>query len=305
MSKSGDVKAKQDFERLVERLNPLADQALKRFAWPATTAPRRLAEAMNYSLWAGGKRLRPMLVFAACEAVGGKLEAAAPAAAAFEMIHTYSLIHDDLPAMDNDDLRRGKPTCHKAFDEATAILAGDAMLTYAFEAIGANTPDAPTAIALVTELARGAGMEGMAGGQMADLQAEGAKPDLQTLRGIHQRKTGALITSAVVCGGICGGICGGAKTDSLSKLRAFGEKIGLAFQVIDDILDQTATAEELGKSPGKDKASNKMTYPAVMGLEAAHKHAQELVDGACRELAGLKAPQALETIAHYFIARTH
>ncbi|MCC6572646.1 MAG: polyprenyl synthetase family protein [Planctomycetes bacterium] len=301
MTKAGGRNAKYDFERLVERFNPLADQALKRFAWANTTAPKKLVDSMNYSLWAGGKRLRPMLVLAGCEAVGGKLKDAMPAAAAFEMIHTYSLIHDDLPAMDDDDLRRGKPTNHKAFDEGTAILAGDAMLTYAFEVLSTHVKDATRANALVRELSRGAGMEGMAGGQLLDLEAEGARPNIDTLRGIHQRKTGALITSAVVCGGICGG----AKAATLKKLRAFGEKIGLAFQVIDDILDMTATAAELGKSPGKDKAANKMTYPAVMGLIGAKKHAEELVAAAVKQVAGLKAPAALQTIAGYFIARTH
>ncbi len=293
---------RQQYERLVERrFIPLADQALKRFAWPASRAPARLVQAMNYSLWAGGKRLRPVLVFAACEAVGGNPETASPAAAAFELIHTYSLIHDDLPAMDDDDLRRGKPTCHKAFDEGTAILAGDGMLTYAFEILVTHAPDAARAVDLVAEVARAAGIEGMVGGQLEDLENEGRAPNLDILRRIHECKTGALFTAAVVCGGICGG----ADRAGREKLRSFGKLIGLAFQVIDDILDVTATAEELGKSPGKDKAANKMTYPSLMGLEAARAYAAELVEKACAEAASLKAPAALEAIARYFIARTH
>jgi len=289
------------FERLVKRLNKPIDQALKRFAWPGKDAPKRLLDAMSYSLWAGGKRLRPMLVLSACEAVGGTLKAALPVACAFEMVHTYSLIHDDLPAMDDDDLRRGQPTCHKAFDEATAILAGDAMLTYAFEVIASEAKSPAVGIKLLLELARGAGVEGMVGGQQADLEGEGKKHDLKQLVYIHSRKTGALITAAVVCGGIVGG----ADTATIARLRAFGQEIGLAFQVVDDVLDVTSTAEQLGKSPGKDQAASKLTYPAVMGLENAKKHAGELIARACNRLSRLPHPQALTTIAQYFVTRTH
>lgn len=299
MGKTTD--AKQNFERLLDRMQPMVEQALKRYAWPSTSAPPRLVEAMNYSLKAGGKRLRPMLVFAACEAVGGDLHEAMPVAAAFELVHTYSLIHDDLPAMDDDDLRRGMPTCHKAFDEATAILAGDAMNTYAFQTILEGVSDPVKAGAAALELARAAGLEGMVGGQMADLESEGAEADIERLRYIHAHKTGALITAAVVCGGIVGGADGAV----LSRLRRYGQQVGLAFQVVDDILDETATAEQLGKSPGKDSAANKMTYPRVMGLEAATKHAQELVESALAELKGLAKAEALGVIAAYFVARTH
>lgn len=296
-----DETAKHAFERLVERLSAPIDAALKRYAWSKADAPARLLEAMSYSLFAGGKRLRPMLVLAACEAVGGKLAKAMPVASAFEMIHTYSLIHDDLPAMDNDDLRRGRPTCHKAFDEATAILAGDGMLTYAFEVILRHVRPAPVAASVVLELAQGAGIEGMVGGQMADLEGEGKTLSMERLVYIHRRKTGALITAAVVCGGLIGG----APKSQLKRLRAFGREIGLAFQVVDDILDITSTAEQLGKSPGKDKAANKQTYPALMGLDKAKDHARELISRACRQIRGLKRPEALTTIAHYFVARTY
>lgn len=279
----------------------MVEQALRRFAWPDSAAPKRLVDAMNYSLYAGGKRLRPLLVLAACEAVGGDPRDAMPVAAALEMIHTYSLIHDDLPAMDDDDLRRGRPTCHKAYDEATAILAGDAMSTFAFQAVLEGVADPARAVAAARELAIGAGIEGMVGGQMADLESEGAEPDLARLRYIHEHKTGALITAAVVCGGILGG----ADAAVLARLRAYGRAIGLAFQVVDDILDETATAEQLGKSPGKDRDARKMTYPRVMGREKAKEHAQQLVRTALAELAGLKRSEGLAAIADYFVARTH
>ena len=296
-----DPTSKENFERLLNRMQPTVEQALKRFAWPASAAPQRIVDAMNYSLRAGGKRLRPMLVLASCEAVGGDIAEAQPVAAAFEMIHTYSLIHDDLPAMDDDDLRRGQPTCHKAFDEGTAILAGDAMCTYAFEAILTHVRDPGKAVAAGRELASVAGLEGMVGGQMADLEGEGKTPSAEQLRYIHEHKTGALITGAVVCGGIMGG----ADASQLERLRSYGKAIGLAFQVVDDILDETATAEELGKSPGKDSATRKMTYPGLYGLDGAKKYAQELVTGACSQLEGMNNAEALRTIADYFVARTH
>ena len=298
---SNTDRSKDNFERLLSRMNPLVEQALKRYAWPQSDAPKRLTDAMTYSLQAGGKRLRPMLVLAACEAVGGELEPALPVAAAFEMIHTYSLIHDDLPAMDDDDLRRGRPTCHKAFDEATAILAGDAMATYAFQAILTHVSDPAKAVSAGRELAVAAGLEGMVGGQMADLEGEGRTPSADELRYIHEHKTGALITAAVVCGGIMGG----ADDATLQHLRQYGQAIGLAFQVIDDILDETATAEQLGKSPGKDSASDKMTYPRLYGLEGARNYAEQLISEACGHLQGLKKADALQTIAEYFVARTY
>ncbi|MDC1142821.1 polyprenyl synthetase family protein [Planctomycetota bacterium] len=289
-----------DFERLLDRLSPMVNQALSLYAWPNSDAPKRLVEAMNYSLSAGGKRLRPMLVICGSEAVGGDPNEALPVAAAFEMIHTYSLIHDDLPSMDDDDLRRGKPTCHKAFDEATAILAGDAMCTYAFQAILQGVSDATKARDAAVELAQAAGLEGMVGGQVADLEGEGTKPDLEQLQYIHRRKTGALIASAVVCGGILGG----ATEPELVALRSYGEKVGLAFQVIDDVLDETATAEELGKSPGKDSAAGKQTYPALMGLAAAKEYAAKLVHEALADIDGLSG-EGLGVIANYFVARSY
>lgn len=298
---SNEQQDKSNFKRLLDRISPLVKQALSLYAWPEPDAPKRLVEAMDYSLSAGGKRLRPMLVICASEAVGGKVEEALPVAAAFEMIHTYSLIHDDLPSMDDDDLRRGKPTCHKAFDEATAILAGDAMCTYAFQAILMNVHDAKKARDAAIELTKASGLEGMVGGQIADLEGEGSQPDLEQLQYIHRRKTGALITAAVVCGGIVGG----ASTEQLDALRTYGQNIGLAFQVIDDILDETATAEELGKSPGKDSAAGKQTYPRLMGLEKAKKYADELVKQALDEIAILQETDGLAVIANYFVARSY
>ena len=290
----------KQFERLLDRFYPKVEEALNRFAWPGAEMPPRLREAMDYSLLAGGKRLRPILVLAACEAVGGDPITALPVAAAFEMVHTYSLIHDDLPAMDDDDLRRGRPTCHVKFGDATAILAGDGMMTFAFQSIAEGIDDPGAAIAVIRELSRAAGVEGMVGGQQADLESEGDAPDLERLRYIHRRKTGALIIAAVVCGAIVGG----ADKATIEALKRYGADIGLAFQVVDDILDLTATAEELGKSPGKDRAANKMTYPALMGLEEAKKHAEALVDNAERELESLgEAAGPLRTIARYIVER--
>jgi geranylgeranyl diphosphate synthase, type II len=289
------------FKRLLDRMMPLVEQALGRYAWPGSKAPARLVNAMNYSLLAGGKRLRPLLVLSACEAVGGNPQDAMPIAAAFEMVHTYSLIHDDLPAMDDDDLRRGLPTCHKAFDEATAILAGDAMCTYAFQTILQHVTDKTVAAEAALELALSAGLEGMVGGQMADLEGEGRQASLAELRYIHERKTGALITAAVVCGGILGG----AQSAQKEHLRRYGRAVGLAFQVVDDVLDETATAEKLGKSPGKDAATDKMTFPKLMGREAAMAHADELVALALAELSDLPDARALHTIAEYIVARGH
>lgn len=293
--------ARQNFERLLDRYAPMVEQALDHYAWPDVDAPTSLIDAMSYSLNAGGKRLRPMLAFAAAEACGAVATTAMPVAAALEMIHTYSLIHDDLPAMDDDDLRRGKPTCHKVYGDATAILAGDAMSTYAMQVVLEGIRDPHRAVAVGIELTRGAGLEGMVGGQQADLESEGTKPDLERLRYIHSRKTGALITAAVVCGGICGG----ATDDQLAALREYGRATGLAFQVVDDVLDETATAEELGKSPGKDSEVEKQTYPRLMGLDSARQHAQALIDTAMTVIDGLENPEPLRIIGRYFTARTY
>ena len=266
--------------------------------------PRQLHKAMRYSLLAGGKRLRPALVLASGEAMGASTDDLMPAACAIEMIHTYSLIHDDLPAMDNDDLRRGRPTCHKAFGEAVAILAGDALLTQAFRVLAADAAhsDAGKKLRVIREIATAAGsVDGMIGGQMADIENEGNDVDAQTLEYIHRSKTGALITAPVVVGGIIAG----ASEEQLDKLRAYGERIGLAFQIADDILDVTSTSEQLGKTPGKDQAANKATYPSVHGIPASERRARELVDEAVQIVSSLGLQtRVLEDIARFIIART-
>ncbi len=234
-------------------------------------APPRLLEAMRYSLLAGGKRLRPALVLGAADLVAGRDEMALPAACAIEMIHTYSLIHDDLPAMDDDDLRRGRPTLHKAYDEATAILAGDALLTMAFDmAAQAGRVD------IVREIAQAAGVRGMVGGQQLDMEGEGRGLGLEELRRIHAHKTGALIRASVRSGAMLAG----AGAEQLAALSVYGEGIGLAFQIADDILDVTGTEEKLGKRVGSDASKSKSTYPALMGLDGARQFAEETVRAA-------------------------
>lgn len=266
--------------------------------------PRQLHKAMRYSLLAGGKRLRPALVLAAGEALGAATDDLMPAACAIEMIHTYSLIHDDLPAMDNDDLRRGRPTCHKAFGEAAAVLAGDALLTQAFRVLASDAPlrDAARQIRVIREIATAAGsVDGMIGGQMADIENEGTQVDAATLEYIHRSKTGALITAPVVVGGIIAG----ASEEQLDKLRAYGKRIGLAFQIADDILDVTSTSEQLGKTPGKDQAANKATYPSVHGISASERRARELVEEAVEIVSSLRLRTGvLEGLARFIVART-
>ena len=251
--------------------------------------PERLLAAMEYSLLAGGKRLRPVLCLS-CAALCGLEEAGAlPFAASIELIHTYSLIHDDLPAMDNDDLRRGKPTNHKAFDEATAILAGDGLLTEAFACM-AETPLPPERVlAALGELARAAGAAGMVGGQMLDMEYTGAgKTDVQALAAMHARKTGALIRASC----LCGGLLAGAEAEQADALARYGAAFGAAFQIVDDILDVTGTAEELGKTPGKDSAQGKLSYPSLLGLERSRALALEQAGRAQASLAVFSGPEA-------------
>ena len=276
---------------------------LDRLVPSETTPPVQLHRAMRYSLLAGGKRLRPVLVLAAGEAFGADTDDLMPAACAIEMIHTYSLIHDDLPAMDNDDLRRGRPTCHKAFGEAVAILAGDALLTQAFRVLASDAPhrNAERQVRVIREVATAAGtVEALIGGQMADIESEGKKVDATMLEYIHRSKTGAMITASVVVGGLLAG----ADEDQIEKLRKYGQRIGLAFQIADDILDVTSTSERLGKTPGKDQAANKATYPAIHGIAISEARARELVDEAVQavSLLGLKT-RVLEDIARFIIAR--
>ncbi|AFZ44741.1 farnesyl-diphosphate synthase [Halothece sp. PCC 7418] len=265
--------------------------------------PPQIYEAMRYSLLAGGKRLRPILCLATCELVGGSIEMAMPTACALEMIHTMSLIHDDLPAMDNDDYRRGKLTNHKKFGEDIAILAGDGLLAYAFEYIATYTQGVEPAAVLkvVSKLGHAVGATGLVGGQVVDLASEG-NPDinLETLNYIHTHKTGALLEACVVSGAILGG----ATEEDLGRLSRYAYDIGLAFQIVDDILDITATQEELGKTAGKDLEADKATYPRLLGLEASKAKADELTEAACAELASYgDSAMALQAIAQLIANR--
>ena len=244
----------------------------------APERPESLREAMRYSLLAGGKRLRPILCLAACELAGGDGGLAMPTAVALEMIHTMSLIHDDLPAMDDDDLRRGRPTNHKVYGEAVAILAGDALMTRAFEMVSLRSPGVPPdrLLKVVGELSLVAGAPGLVGGQVVDLESEGKDVDLDTLEYIHLHKTGALLSACV----ITGATIGGADEALIAALRVYARGIGLAFQIIDDILDITASSEVLGKTAGKDLIADKTTYPKLLGLEESRRRADALVSEA-------------------------
>ena len=267
--------------------------------------PLSLHKSMRYSVFAGGKRVRPILLLAACEAAGGDIVRAMPAACAMEMIHTHSLIHDDLPAMDDDDFRRGNPTNHKVFGEATAILAGDALLTEAFILLsddGASAGVAPVArLQVIREIAVCAGSRGMVGGQVVDMESEGHRDiDFATVQYIHTHKTGALIKASVRSGALLGG----ASPGQLDAVTRYGEAIGLAFQIADDILDIEGTTEEIGKDAGSDEARGKATYPAVIGLAESKRLAAELVDRAFEALSPLGAPaEPLRQIALYIIKR--
>jgi geranylgeranyl diphosphate synthase type II len=280
------------FKQQAEAVNT----ALQALLPSAGERPARLHEAMRYTVFAGGKRLRPVLCIAACEACGGTAEQAMNAACALELLHTYTLIHDDLPAMDDDTLRRGRPTCHIQFDEATAILAGDALLTLAFEVLAAQ----PQGGALALELARAAGSRGVIGGQAEDIAAEGKTLDADLVEYIHRNKTAALIRAACVMGGLCAG----ADFQCLEKLAVYGENTGLAFQIIDDLLDESSTVEELGKDIGSDKAKGKMTWPAAYGIEAARRKADELTSEACAATDGLPAGAQLKELTKHMLRRT-
>ena len=270
-----------DFTAKLNTYVTLAEQGIEAQLPAAGTRPARLHEAMRYSMQAGGKRLRPVLLLAAADLRGNPLHDPLPAAVAIECVHTYSLIHDDLPCMDNDDLRRGRPTAHRRYDEATALLAGDALLTHAFLLLSTHYSANPElARALVSELASAAGSERLIGGQMEDLLAEhdnagvppaGGTPALPAqLEYIHLNKTAAMITAALAMGGLCGGLLSGGELDGL---RALGRELGLAFQIVDDILDATADSATLGKTPGKDARSGKATYVSLHGIEGARRHA--------------------------------
>ncbi len=267
--------------------------------------PEKIYQAMRYSLLAGGKRLRPILCLTTCELTGGTLEMAMPTACALEMIHTMSLIHDDLPAMDNDDYRRGKLTNHKVFGEDIAILAGDGLLAYAFEYVATQTRNVPPQqiIEVITRLGRTVGAAGLVGGQVLDLESEGRSDvTVETLSFIHTHKTGALLETSVVSGAILAV----APEEDIHRLSRYAQNIGLAFQIVDDILDITATHEELGKTVGKDVQAQKATYPSLWGLEESKKQAHQLIEAAIAELTpyGEKA-DSLRAIANFIVTRKH
>jgi geranylgeranyl diphosphate synthase type II len=279
------------------------DRALGRSLPKASARPATIHRAMRYSLFAGGKRLRPILCLAAAEACGGQVTKALPLACAIECIHTYSLVHDDLPSMDNDDLRRGRPTCHKVFGEGIAILAGDALLTVAFKIASNAQPSRRYSLReILGEISRAAGSQKLIAGQVADLEAEGRRIDRAQLRYIHENKTAAILTTSVRLGAMSAN----ASEKQLKAITKFGRALGLAFQVIDDILDVTQTSEKLGKSAGKDIAAQKATYPAVIGLEKSRLEAQRLTAEAHRALKSLgKSATVLRALADYLLEREY
>lgn len=280
----------------------ITDAALDRLIPKETQQPVSIHKAMRHSVFAGGKRLRPILCMEAGRMIAGSLPGGIEElGAAIEMLHTYSLIHDDLPALDNDDLRRGRPTCHKVFGEALAILAGDALQTQAYEVLARLACPPEARVRIIEEIARGTGtVDGMIGGQVVDLEAEHTRPTAEMLEYIHRAKTSALITASLVSGGLYAG----ASNRDVEKLRAFGKSIGLAFQIVDDVLDVTQTSEQLGKTAGKDTAAQKATYPALFGIEESVRKADALVQSAFTELDGFgKRAGTLQELAKFLIER--
>ena len=275
------------------------DAALDRLLPPESEEPKSIHRAMRYSIFAGGKRIRPVLVLVGARAAGSAEEPVLPVACAVEMVHTYSLIHDDLPAMDDADLRRGRASSHKEFGEAHAILAGDALHTMAFEILG-SFGDAARAGALVQELARACGTRGMVGGQAADLEAEGRKPEVAIVEGIHRRKTGALLVASLRLGALAAG----ADAATLRRLTAYGEPLGMAFQIIDDVLDEEGAGAEIGKRPGKDRARGKMTSPAAVGIPASRARALALAAEAKEACRGLPGDTLLSELADFVANRS-
>jgi len=290
--------------QFLEEQRLLVDDELERILPGPDTYPDSIHRAMRHSVFAGGKRLRPIMCLEGGRLFDGNESSLLRLGCALELIHTYSLIHDDLPALDNDDLRRGKPTCHKAFGEATAILAGDALLTLAFEVL--SCPGAPTEarrLRVIHEIAHAIGTRaGMVGGQVVDLETAGHSTDARTLEYIHSAKTGAFIRVAVRSGALDAD----AAEQDLTRVSIYGEKVGLAFQIADDLLDVTGSKEELGKSVGKDGQQQKATYPAIHGIEESRRIASQLVEEACQALGsyGSRA-QRLREIAHFLIERNH
>jgi geranylgeranyl diphosphate synthase, type II len=295
-----------DVKKYLERRRRQVDDALKGWVVREKEFPPQIHKAMRYSLFAGGKRLRPILVLAAAEAVGGQASEALPAACALELIHTYSLIHDDLPSLDDDDLRRGMPTSHKVFGEAVAILAGDALLTEAFHLL--TRPDLMKKISprrrieAIQAIALGAGSRGMVGGQTMDIASEGKKMKPEVLEYIHSHKTGALIAASTVAGGVIGG----GSSREIRGLEQYGRKLGLAFQIVDDLLDVQGEKSQMGKAVGKDQAKGKATYPALFGVENSQRQAEESIREALTHLAPFdRRANPLRAIAKFILQRTN
>jgi geranylgeranyl diphosphate synthase type II len=306
--------AQSPYVEFAAEWRPRIDAALAECCELGDDCPANLTEAIRYSLLAPGKRLRPLLVLAAAKACGGDISAAIPAACAVEMIHSYSLIHDDLPAMDDDDLRRGRPTNHKVYGEGTAILAGDALLTLAFEVLAARVQPPRTAAQCCAELARAAGSCGMVGGQADDLAQEGKVPgvtlpqmrnaaeSLAVLEGIHRRKTGAMLNVSLRLGALVAG----ADAAQIEALAAYGARLGLTFQIMDDLLDVRGSEETVGKRVGKDAARGKLTYPGLLGIDESQRRAERLTAEAIASLAPLGAEvEVLEDLARYVVERNH
>ena len=293
---------KPDVKSLLRNGVELTDAALERLLPSATTVPASIHSAMRHSTFAGGKRLRPVLAMQAAAAIAGAIpDGIADLGAAIEMLHTYSLIHDDLPALDNDDLRRGKPTCHVVFGEAIAILAGDALQTTAYEVLAGLKCPAASTVEIVRLIAQATGtVDGMIGGQVLDLEGEHKKPTAELVEAIHRAKTGALIRVSVVTGGIFAG----ATPEQVKQLDTFGRKAGLAFQIVDDVLDVTESSEQLGKTAGKDLSSDKATWPAVFGIEQSREDADRLIHEAFAAIDsfGAKA-DGLKAVAQFLTER--
>jgi geranylgeranyl diphosphate synthase type II len=285
--------------RYLETWTPRVDARLDALLPSADADPAVIHEAMRYSVLAGGKRLRPALVLLGARAAGAPEESVLGVACAVELMHTYSLIHDDLPAMDDDDVRRGRPSCHRKFGEAIAILAGDALNTSAFAVIAETAPDRARVADLVAELCRAAGTAGMVGGQVADLAGEGGKATVETVRAIHERKTGALLRSSLRLGALAVG----APADVLARLTGYGARMGLAFQVVDDVLDEEGLSAELGKTAGKDRARGKLTFPAAIGAKESRAFAARLLAEADALVAGHPAGDLLTSLSTHILTR--
>jgi geranylgeranyl diphosphate synthase, type II len=292
-----------DLNGYLSESKKLVDACLERLLPPENEEPSTIHKAMRYSVFAGGKRVRPILVLASGSSLAGDRETLLHLGAGIEMMHTYSLIHDDLPALDNDDLRRGVPTCHKVFGDAMAILAGDALMTRCYQILAALPKLSDSVrIAIISEIAAATGtVDGMIGGQVVDLESEGKPVDARLLEYIHHSKTGALLRASIRCGALAAG----AEMSELRALTAYGEKIGLVFQIVDDILDVTSCSEVLGKTAGKDEKVKKATYPALYGIDASKKKARDLADAAIEDIRILgNEAELLRSLAQFVVSRT-